>query len=158
MSLYPFLYVCIIPFLFIILVVRKNKAKMCWLDSVLPILNWILLVYAVYQLRVIIGLIQLFRTISASAPNNFQWQDYFDLTTIRLIASVVFPFLFLFAFFNKSKWFSLAMMLLYLNSVEWPAYSLWEWFKNMAVVFSWFAFLAGGSWLRLQLFYNRKYV
>jgi hypothetical protein len=156
MAIYPFLYVWLIPFLIIFLVIRKNRLVNSWVHSLLPILNWILLVYAAYQLRIIIGLIQFLRTISASAPKDFQWQDYLDANTIKLIASVVLPFLFLLATFNKSKWFSLAIMLLYLNIAEWPAYSSWEWFKNIAIVFSWFAFLAGGRWIRLHSLQIKK--
>lgn len=156
MAIYPFLYVWLIPFLIIFLVIRKDRLVNSWVHSLLPILNWILLVYAAYQLRIIIGLIQFLRSISASAPKDFLWQDYLDVNTIKLIASVVFPFLFLLATFNKSKWFSLAIMLLYLDIAEWPDYSCWEWFKNIAIVFSWFAFLAGGRWTWLQLSQKNK--
>lgn len=151
MALYPFLYVCIIPFLIIFLVVRKEYYINHWVHSLLPVINWMLLVYAVYQLRVIVGIIQLFRAISASAPTVFQWQDYLDANMVRLFASVFLPLLFLFSTFNKSKWFSLAMMLLYLNIAEWPVYSTWEWFKNIAIILSWFALLAGGRWFSIQL-------
>jgi len=156
MAIYPFLYVWLIPLLIIFLVVRREQFVNSWVHELLPILNLILLVYAAYQLRIIIGLIQFLRSISASAPKDFQWQDYLDANTIKLIASLVLPFLFLLATFNKSKWFSLAMMLLYLHIAEWPAYSCWEWFKNIAIVFSWFTFLAGGRWIRLQLSQKNK--
>ena len=45
---------------------------------------------------------------------------------------------------------------IYLNIAEWPVYSTWEWFKNIAIVFSWFTFLAGGRWIRLQLSQKNK--
>lgn len=156
MAIYPFLYVWLIPFLITFLIVRKDRLVNSWVQSLLPILNLMLLVFAIYQLRIIIGLIQFSRTIASAAPNDFQWQDYIDANTIKLIASVVLPFLFLLATFNKSKWFSLAIMLLYLDIAEWPAYSCWEWFKNMAIVFSWFSFLAGGRWIKVQLFQKNK--
>lgn len=156
MAIYPFLYVWLIPFLITFLIVRKDRLVNSWVQSLLPILNLMLLVFAIYQLRIIIGLIQFLRTIASAAPNDFQWQDYIDANTIKLIASVVLPFLFLLATFNKSKWFSLAIMLLYLDIAEWPAYSCWEWFKNMAIVFSWFSFLAGGRWIKVQLFQKNK--
>ncbi len=156
MALYPFLYVWLIPFLIIIIVVRKEKLVNSWVHSLLPIFNWILLVYAAYQLRIIVGLIQFLRSISAAAPKNFHWQDYLDFSTIKLIASVFLPFLFLLTTFNKSKWFSLAMMILYMDIAEWPDYSSWEWFKNIAIIFSWFAFLAGGRWIRLHSLQIKK--
>ncbi|BDQ11965.1 hypothetical protein [Sediminibacterium sp. TEGAF015] len=151
MAIYPFLYVWLIPFLIIFLIVWKDRLVNSWVQSLLPILNLMLMVFAIYQLRIIIGLIQFLRSIASAAPKDFQWQDYIDSHAVRLVASVFVPFLFLLPAFSKSKWFSLVIMLLYLDIAELPIYDCGEWFKNIAIVASWFALIAGGRWYWLQL-------
>lgn len=155
MQIIPFLYLLLIPFLVIASVVYANNLSRLYSKSILQVMNMLLLIYALYQIRVLIGLIQFFRSLNSGQSNNQFWLDYIDESVIKVIFSIILPLCFALPFFRKSLWFSLGVMVYYLDFTELPDFELINWILKSAHFLSWFSFVYALFWLKKWLPINK---
>lgn len=155
MQIIPFLYLLFIPFLVIASVVYANNLSKLHSKSILQVMNILLLIYALYQIRVLIGLIQFLRSLNKDQPINQFWLDYIDESVMRVIFSIILPLCFALPFFRKSLWFSLGVMVYYLVFTELPDLDLTNWIIKSAHFISWFSFVYALFWLKKWLPINK---
>lgn len=155
MQIIPFLYLLFIPFLVIASVVYANNLSKLYSKSILQVMNILLLIYALYQIRVLIGLIQFLRSLNKDQPINQFWLDYIDESVMRVIFSIILPLCFALPFFRKSLWFSLGVMVYYLVFTELPDLDLTNWIMKSAHFISWFSFVYALFWLKKWLPINK---
>ncbi|WP_439506089.1 hypothetical protein [Sediminibacterium sp.] len=155
MQLIPFLYLLFIPFLGIASVVYKNNFRSLYSKSILQVMNILLLIYALYQIRVLIGLIQFLRSINSGQPINQFWLNYIDDSVLSVIFSIILPLCFAIPFFRKSLWFSLGVMVYYLDITELPDFELINLVLKFAHFLSWFSFVYALFWLKKWLPINQ---
>jgi riboflavin transporter FmnP len=155
MQLIPFLYLLLIPFLVIASVVYAKGIKSLLSKSVLQVMNILLLIYAAYQIRLLIGLIQFLRSISNEQSTNDFWMNYIDQSVIRTLVSILLPLCFVVPFFRKSLWFSLGVMVYYLDITELPDFALIDWISKSAQFLSWFSLVYALFWLKKWLPVNQ---
>lgn len=155
MQIIPFLYLLFIPFLVIASVVYANNLSKLYSKSILQVMNILLLIYALYQIRVLIGLIQFLRSLNKDQPINQFWLDYIDESVMRVIFSIILPLFFALPFFRKSLWFSLGVMVYYLVFTELPDLDLMGWIIKSAHFISWFSFVYALFWLKKWLPINK---
>jgi hypothetical protein len=155
MQIIPFLYLLFIPFLVIASVVYANNLSKLYSKSILQVMNILLLIYALYQIRVLIGLIQILRSLNKDQPINQFWLDYIDESVMSVILSIILPLCFALPFFRKSLWFSLGVMVYYLIFTELPDLDLINWIIKSAFFISWFSFVYALFWLKKWLPINK---
>lgn len=155
MQIIPFLYLLFIPFLVIASVVYANNLSKLYSKSILQVMNILLLIYALYQIRVLIGLIQFLRSLNKDQPINQFWLDYIDESVMRVIFSIILPLCFALPFFRRSLWFSLGVMVYYLVFTELPDLDLTNWIIKSAHFISWFSFVYALLWLKKWLPINK---
>jgi hypothetical protein len=155
MQIIPFLYLLFIPFLVIASVVYANNLSKLYSKSILQVMNILLLIYALYQIRVLIGLIQFLRSLNKDQPINQFWLDYIDESVMRVIFSIILPLCFALPFFRRSLWFSLGVMVYYLVFTELPDLDLTNWIIKSAHFISWFSFVYALFWLKKWLPINK---
>jgi hypothetical protein len=155
MQIIPFLYLLFIPFLVIASVVYANNLSKLYSKSILQVMNILLLIYALYQIRVLIGLIQILRSLNKDQPINQFWLDYIDESVMSVILSIILPLCFALPFFRKSLWFSLGVMVYYLIFTELPDLDLINWIIKSAYFISWFSFVYALFWLKKWLPINK---
>lgn len=155
MQIIPFLYLLFIPFLVITSVVYANNLSKLYSKSILQVMNILLLIYALYQIRVLIGLIQFLRSLNKDQPINQFWLDYIDESVMRVIFSIILPLCFALPFFRRSLWFSLGVMVYYLVFTELPDLDLTNWIIKSAHFISWFSFVYALLWLKKWLPINK---
>lgn len=155
MQIIPFLYLLFIPFLVIASVVYANNLSKLYSKSILQVMNILLLIFALYQIRVLIGLIQFLRSLNKDQPINQFWLDYIDESVMRVIFSIILPLCFALPFFRKSLWFSLGVMVYYLVFTELPDLDLTNWIIKSAHFISWFSFVYALFWLKKWLPINK---
>jgi hypothetical protein len=155
MQLIPFLYLLFIPFLIIASVVSTNNLRSLYSKSILQVMNILLLIYALYQIRVLIGLIQFLRSLNSGQSINQFWLNYIDEPVLRVILSIILPLCFAMPFFRKSLWFSLGVMVYYLDFTELPDFELINWVLKSAHFLSWFSFVYALFWLKRWLPINK---
>ncbi len=155
MQIIPFLYLLFIPFLVIASVVYANNLSKLYSKSILQVMNILLLIYALYQIRVLIGLIQFLRSLNKDQPINQFWIDYIDESVMSVILSIILPLCFALPFFRKSLWFSLGVMVYYLIFTELPDLDLINWIIKSAYFISWFSFVYALFWLKKWLPINK---
>lgn len=155
MQIIPFLYLLFIPFLIIASVVYANNLSKLYSKSILQVMNILLLIYALYQIRVLIGLIQFLRSLNKDQPINQFWLDYIDESVMSVILSIILPLCFALPFFRKSLWFSLGVMVYYLIFTELPDLDLINWIIKSAYFISWFSFVYALFWLKKWLPINK---
>ena len=102
MQLIPFLYLLFIPFLIIASVVSTNNLRSIYSKSILQVMNILLLIYALYQIRVLIGLIQFLRSLNSGQSINQFWLNYIDEPVLRVILSIILPLCFAMPFFERA--------------------------------------------------------
>lgn len=155
MQLIPFLYLILVPFLVIASVVFDNK-KSKLSKSILQVMNILLLLYAFYQIRLLVGLIQFLRSFNNGQPISEFWLNYVDQAVVRTLISIILPLCFIIPFFRKSLWFSLGVMVYYLDSTELPALDFYDWMIKLAQFLSWFSFVYALFWIRKWLPINQN--
>jgi hypothetical protein len=155
MQIIPFLYLLFIPFLVIASVVYANNLSKLYSKSILQVMNILLLIYALYQIRVLIGLIQILRSLNKDQPINQFWLDYIDESVMSVILSIILPLCFALPFFRKSLWFSLGVMVYYLDYSTLPDLDLINWIIKSAYFISWFSFVYALFWLKKWLPINK---
>ncbi len=155
MQIIPFLYLLFIPFLVIASVVYANNLSKLYSKSILQVMNILLLIYALYQIRVLIGFIQFLRSLNKDQPINQFWLDYIDESVMSVILSIILPLCFALPFFRKSLWFSLGVMVYYLIFTELPDLDLINWIIKSAYFISWFSFVYALFWLKKWLPINK---
>lgn len=155
MQIIPFLYLLFIPFLVIASVVYANNLSKLYSKSILQVMNILLLIYALYQIRVLLGLIQFLRSLNKDQPINQFWLDYIDESVMSVILSIILPLCFALPFFRKSLWFSLGVMVYYLIFTELPDLDLINWIIKSAYFISWFSFVYALFWLKKWLPINK---
>jgi len=155
MQIIPFLYLLFIPFLVIASVVYANNLKSVFSKSILQVMNILLLIYAFYQIRLLIGIIQLLRTISAGQPISEFWLNYVNQSVVRTLISIALPLCFVIPFFRKSLWFSLGVMVYYLDFTALPELDLLDWVIKSAHFLSWFSLVYALFWLKKWLPVNQ---
>ncbi|MFN3299930.1 MAG: hypothetical protein ACK41Z_07030 [Sediminibacterium sp.] len=155
MQLIPFVYLILVPFLVIASVVFDNK-KSKLSKSILQVMNILLLLYAFYQIRLLVGLIQFLRSFNNGQPISEFWLNYVDQAVVRTLISIILPLCFIIPFFRKSLWFSLGVMVYYLDSTELPALDFYDWMIKLAQFLSWFSFVYALFWIRKWLPINQN--
>jgi len=155
MQIIPFLYLIFIPFLIIASVVYANSIKSLFSKSVIQVMNILLLINAIYQIRLLIGIIQFLRSLSIGKPTNEFWLNYVDQSIIRMVISILLPLCFVVPLFRKSLWFSLGVMVYYLDSTDLPVLDLFDWLIKFAYFLSWFSFIYALFWLKKWLPINK---
>lgn len=155
MQLIPFLYLILVPFLVIASVVFVNN-KSTLSKSILQVMNILLLIYAIYQIRLLVGLIQFLRSFNNGQPISEFWLNYVDQSVVRTLISIILPLCFIIPFFRKSLWFSLGVMVYYLDSTSLPALDFYDWVIKFAHFLSWFSFVYALFWLRKWLPINQN--
>lgn len=155
MQLIPFVYLILVPFLVIASVVFDNK-KSKLSKSILQVMNILLLLYAFYQIRLLVGLIQFLRSFNNGQPISEFWLNYVDQAVVRTLISIILPLCFIIPFFRKSLWFSLGVMVYYLDSTVLPALDFYDWMIKLAQFLSWFSFVYALFWIRKWLPINQN--
>jgi hypothetical protein len=155
MQIIPFLYLLLIPFLVVTSVVFANNLKSVFSKSILQVMNILLLIHAFYQIRLLIGIIQFLRTISTGQPINEFWLNYIDQSVVRTLISIALPLFFVIPFFRKSLWFSLGVMVYYLDFTAFPDLDLIDWIIKSAHFLSWFSLVYALFWLKKWLPINQ---
>lgn len=155
MQIIPFLYLLFIPFLVIASVVYANNFKSVYSKSILQVMNILLLIHAIYQIRLLIGIIQFLRSLSNGQPTSEFWLNYIDQSVIRTLISIVLPLCFVMPFFRKSLWFSLGVMVYYLDYTSLPDFELIDWTIKSAHFLSWFSLVYALFWLKKWLPVNQ---
>lgn len=155
MQIIPFLYLLFIPFLIIASVVSAQRVKLLISKSIMQVMNILLLIYALYQIRLLIGIIQLLRSLNSGQSTNEFWLNYIDQSVIRTVVSILLPLCFVVPFFRKSQWFSLGVMVYYLNITELPDFDLINWALKLAHFLSWFSLVYALFWLKKWLPINQ---
>ncbi len=155
MQIIPFLYLLFIPFLVIASVVYANTFKALYSKSVLQVMNILLLINAVYQIRLLIGLIQFLRSLSNGVTTNEFWLNYIDQSVVRTFILILLPLFFGIPFFRKSLWFSLGVMVYYLDATAFPDLVFTDWVLKLAHFLSWFSLVYALFWLKKWLPINQ---
>jgi len=155
MQIIPFLYLLVIPFLVIASVVYSNNLRAIYSKSILQVMNVLLLIHAIYQIRLLIGVIQFLRSLSNGQPINEFWLNYIDQSVWRTLISILLPLCFAIPFFRKSLWFSLGVMVYFLDFTALPDLDLIDWVIKSAHFLSWFSLVYALFWLKKWLPVNQ---
>jgi hypothetical protein len=143
----PFIYLWSIPALIILSIVWGNPIKRLYSRYALQVINILMVVYAMYQIRLLIGLMQLFRSMNPSSGNQYNWFNQFGDAIVQTLIAILLPLVFLIPWFRKSNWFSLGVMLFYLNRLTIPDWNAIEWLMALAYFVSWFTFIYSLFWM-----------
>lgn len=155
MQLIPFLYLLFVPFLVIISVVYANNIKSAYSKSILQIMNILLFIYALYQIRLLVGVIQFLRSLNSGQSINEFWLNYIDQSVVRTLISILLPLCFVIPFLRNSLWFSLGVMVYYLDGTALPNFDMIEWVIKFAHFLSWFSLVYALFWLKKWLPVNQ---
>lgn len=155
MQLIPFFYLIFVPFLIIASVVFSYKNNRILSKSILQVMNIMLLIHAFYQIRILVGLIQFLRSFNNGQPISEFWLNYIDQSVVRTLISILLPLSFIIPFFRKSLWFSLGVMVYYLDITELPALDFYAWMIKFAHFLSWFSLVYALFWLKKWLPINQ---
>lgn len=155
MQLIPFLYLLFVPFLVIISVVYANNIKSAYSKSILQIMNILLFIYALYQIRLLVGVIQFLRSLNSGQSINEFWLNYIDQSVVRTLISILLPLCFVIPLLRNSLWFSLGVMVYYLVGTALPNFDMIEWVIKFAHFLSWFSLVYALFWLKKWLPVNQ---
>lgn len=115
MQLIPFAYILLVPVLmgWYYLDARGNRLPVL---NVLTAMNIMMLLNALYTIRIIIGLIQLMRSLAGNTSMPLQLNELFTEPILRMMGTILFPFVFLIPRIRKNWWISIILV----------AYTVWN--------------------------------
>lgn len=154
MQLIPFLYLISVPILVITSIIFDTYTSKLS-KGILQVMNILLLIYAFYQIRLLVGLIQFLRSFNNGQPISEFWLNYIDQSVVRTLISILLPLCFIFSFFRKSLWFSLGVMVYYLDRTALPTLDFYDWMLQFAHFLSWFSLVYALFWLKKWLPINQ---
>ena len=150
MELIPLLYLLLMPF-FIIgsVLLPLNWRIIC--ARVVAVFNLLLLWNAIYRIRLLTGMIQLFRTLGLGENQSFQLSDWLNKPMIHFLGSIFLPFLFLVPSIRHSQWASLLMHFFVLSYFVLTSQDAVQIFVAIGYVVSLFAATFSSLWLLKKL-------
>lgn len=146
-AIIPFVYLWSIPALIIFSVVAKSLQNRLYSKYVLQVLNFLMVVYAIYQIRLLIGLMQLFRSMNQPTTASYNWISQFGDAILQTLVTALLPLIFLIPWFRRNSWVSLGVMLFYLNIIDLPDWDVYTWVLGIGYFLSWFTFIYALFWL-----------
>lgn len=150
MQLIPFAYILLVPVLMGWYYVdsRSNRLQVL---NVLTAMNLLILLNALYTIRIIIGLVQLLRSLAGNANIPLQLNELLTEPILRMMGTILFPFVFLIPRIRKNWWISIMLV----------AYTIWNFsstnnegiifFLQVAELISLFAVVYAVLWLFKKL-------
>lgn len=151
MQIIPFIYILLVPLLVIGSVVWAPNLKGFYSKSILQVMNILLFIYSFYQIRLLIGVYQFFRSFNVGKTNNEFWVEYMREPISKMILSILLPLLLIIPVLRRSLWFSLGVMVYYLSYFVIPELDSFEWMIAIAEFLSWFSFVFALFWLKKWL-------
>lgn len=148
MQIISFIYILLVPILVIGSVVWAPNLKGLYSKSILQVMNILLFVYAIYQIRLLIGVYQFFRSFNVGKTDSEFWMEYMREPISKMIVAILLPLLFLIPFLRKSLWFSLGVMVYYLSYITLPELDSFKWIITIAEFTSWFSLVYALFWLK----------
>jgi hypothetical protein len=128
---------------------RAPQKKYC--QYIFIVLNMLLLLHALHQIRVVIGLAQVVRVVGGVETDQLKWSDYLDAHILRMIGYLLLPLLFMFKSLRANRWVTAVVYLLVLKQYTRMYMQPQEIFFVMANGVSLFAVVYALFWL-LKLF------
>jgi hypothetical protein len=147
MQLYNTVYIVLLPII-LITYYFVSQPQRAYLIHILSAVNLLLWINALFTIRLLLGLIQFFRQLSGNSAMPFNWHDLLQEPILRMMGSVLLPFLFLVPYLRKSGWFSI-LMLTY-TIWNYVAYSSYNWLNTIlhgAYIISMFSAVYAILWL-----------
>lgn len=150
MELIPLLYILLMPFLIIGSVLFPlNWRIIC--SRIVAVLNLLLLWNAIYRIRLLAGMIQLFQTLGLGAQQSFHLADWLNKPMLHFVGSIILPFLFLVPYIRNAQWTSLLMQFFVLSYFVWTDHDIVQIFIGICYVASLFAATFSALWLMKKL-------
>lgn len=146
-AIIPFVYLWSIPALIIFSVVANNLQNRLYSKYVLQVMNFLMVIYAIYQIRLLIGLMQLFRSMNQTTTVSYNWISQFGDAILQTLITALLPIIFLIPWFRRNSWVSLGVMLFYSNIIDLPDWDVYTWVLGIGYFLSWFTFIYGLFWL-----------
>lgn len=146
-AIIPFVYLWSIPALIIFSVVAKNLQNRLYSKYVLQVMNFLMVIYAIYQIRLLIGLMQFFRSMNQPTTASYNWISQFGDAILQTLLTVLLPLIFLVPWVRRNSWISLGVMFFYLNIIDMPDWDVFNWVLGIGYFISWFTFIYGLFWL-----------
>jgi hypothetical protein len=151
MQIISLIYILLIPLLVIGAVVWASNLKGIYSKCILQVMNILLFIYAVYQIRLLIGVYQFFRSFNVGKTNNEFWIEYMREPVSKIFVAILLPLLFIIPFIRKSLWFSLGVMVYFLSYISLPELDSFEWIITIAEFMSLFSLVYAIFWLKKWL-------
>lgn len=145
-------YCITIPLLLLGLLLASGSVRKIF-TNLLAVSNLLLIGYSIFLVRQLVALYQFSRQFQLKQPEQV-FQP--DITTIRLLLVIFFPWCFLYRPLRQSRWYSLLLLLLlYWNDpvYSWNGYGL---FTKIPVYLSAWCSAYALLWLQNQLPYQSR--
>lgn len=146
-AIIPFVYLWSIPALIIFSVVANNLQNRLYSKYVLQVMNFLMVIYAIYQIRLLIGLMQFFRSMNQPTTASYNWISQFGDAILQTLLTILLPLIFLVPWARRNSWISLGVMFFYLNIIDMPDWDVFNWVLGIGYFISWFTFIYGLFWL-----------
>lgn len=155
MQIISFVYILLVPLLVIGSVAGATHLKGILSKSILQVMNMLLFIYSLYQIRLLIGVYQFFSSFNVGKTNTEFWMDYMREPISKMILSILLPLFFIIPFLRRNLWFSLGVMVYYLYYMVIPELDSFGWMMAIAEFMSWFSLVFGLFWLKKWLPVNQ---
>ncbi len=139
-------YIFTLPFFVLgnILLAQPQKQ---YCQYIFIVLNMMLVLHALYEIRVLIGVVQFMRAIGGVEHEPVNWNDYLNENILGMVGRIVLPFLFLVKYFRANIWVSVMVYFLVLKKYTTMGSQPQEIFFVMAYGTSVFAIVYALFWL-----------
>ncbi len=148
MEIIPSIYIAVLPILLIFSLLYLHFNKYC--INVLSTINLLVWMYAIYSFKILIGILQLFRSINEQISVNTSMQFLSDEFVVKQISKIVVPFFLLIPKCRNSFLFSLLILL---NLCWTSSMHIFDWqnvFLSILYCFSLFCATYALLWLLKQ--------